>query len=306
MTTPPEPKKRRAWLAALLSLLLPGLGQLYNRQVTLALIFIALALLLSMPARWLIAAVPTEYVISVAATLIACGLAVPLFAIVQAMIGARRAGTILLAWFNRWFVYAGLFVLVTACGLLAEMLPISSITSYSMESGSMIPTLLVRERLQARTKAFEDQRPERGELAVFRPPHEPDVDFIKRVIGLPGDRIQLREGRLYLNGTVVERTPVSAPEAAQLIQEYPDARVYRELLPGGVSYLIAELSDNEGLDDTEEFVVPADHVFVLGDNRDRSNDSRSNMGFIPISGVHGKPLFVIWSDDKSRIGTLLE
>ena len=105
-----EPKKRRAWLAALLSLLLPGLGQLYNRQVRLALILMILALLLSMPTRWLIAAVPSESVVTVAAVAIVCGLALPLFAIVQAAIGARRAGAISLAWFNRWFVYVGLIV----------------------------------------------------------------------------------------------------------------------------------------------------------------------------------------------------
>lgn len=302
MSTPPEPKKRRAWLAALLSLLLPGVGQLYNRQVRLALILMILALLLSMPARWLIAAVPPEAVVPVAATAILGGLALGLFAIVQAAIGARRAGVVSLAWFNRWFVYAGLIALITIWGYVAQLLPISSITSYSTPSGSNIPTLLVGDRIEARTLAFSGRSPERGELAILRTPNEPDVDFVKRIIGLPGDRIQLREGRLYLNDALVERVQVPDEEAATLVDESSGLRVYRESLTSGIAYLVAEVGDDGGLDNTEEFLVPADHVFVLGDNRDRSLDSRNKMGFIPIALLRDKPLFIFWSSDFARIG----
>jgi signal peptidase I len=306
MMSTPEPKKRRAWLAALLSLLMPGLGQLYNRQVRLAIALMMLGVLLSMPARWAIAAAPASSVVTVAAIIFAVGMAIPTFAIVQAAIAARRAGAIVLAWFNRWYVYAGLYVLVVVLSLVADLLPIPSITSYSMPSGSMVPTLQVGDYTVARTRAFEGRLPERGELAVFRPPGEPQVDFVKRIIGLPGDRIQLRDGRLYLNGGLMERVPIAALEAAPLLADFEQAKVYRETLPGGASYLIAEISDNGGLDNTAEFVVPDRHVFVLGDNRDASNDSRSSLGFIPLSGLHDKQLFIFWAADKSRIGKLVE
>jgi signal peptidase I len=306
MSVSTEPKKRRAWLAALLSLLMPGLGQIYNRQVRLALVLIILAALLSMPARWAIAAASTDSVIPVATIILVIGLVIPLFAIVQAAVGARRAGDIPLAWYNRWFVYAGFYVLVAVLSLAAEQLPIPSITSYSMPSGSMVPTLLVGDYTVARTRAFEGRLPERGGLAVFRPPTEPDFDFVKRIVGLPGDRIQMREGRLYLNGTMVERVAIAREEAAPLLQDFPSDRAYRETLPGGASHLISETSDDGQLDNTPEFVVPAEHVFVLGDNRDRSNDSRAGLGFIPFAGLHDKPLFIYWSADKSRIGKVLE
>ena len=306
MSVSTEPKKRRAWLAALLSLLMPGLGQLYNRQVRLAFVLMILGVLLSMPARWAIAAAPAGSVTTVAAIVFALGLAIPLFAIVQAVMAAKRAGSIALAWFNRWYVYAGLYVLVVILGLIANLLPIPSITSYSMPSGSMVPTLLVGDYSVARTRAFEGRLPERGELAVFRPPSEEEVDFVKRIVGLPGDRIQLRDGRLYLNGAMVERVPIGAMEVAQLLEGFEQAKVYRETLPGGASYLITEFGDDRGLDNTAEFVVPADHVFVLGDNRDASNDSRSGLGFIPLSNLHDKQLFIFWARDKSRIGTVLE
>jgi signal peptidase I len=301
-----QPKKRSAWLAALLSLLLPGLGQLYNRQVRLALVLMVLTLLLSMPARWMIAEAPAESVVPVAAMMIVLGLATSLFAILQAAIRAKRTGAICLTGFNRWFVYVGLIALVAIWGYVAQLLPISSIESYSTPSGGMMPTLLVGDYMYARTRAFGDRAPERGDLAIFRPPGEPDVDFVKRIIGLPGDRIQLRQGRLYLNGGLIERVPVSNIDSESSIPNDPRLDVYRELLPGGVSYLIAEIGDDMGLDNTAEFVVPAEHVFVLGDNRDRSIDSRSGLGFIPSSALRDKPLFIFWSLDRSRIGRMLE
>ncbi len=306
MSVSTEPKKRRAWLAALLSLLLPGLGQLYNRQGWLALALMILALLLSVPARWLIAALPAEAVVPVSAGVWLVGLAYLLFAIVQAAIGAWRVKAVSLAWFNRWYIYIGLIAFVTIWQSVLDLVPAPSIDAYSSPSGSMIPTLMVGDQYHARTHAFDCRMPARGEIALFRTPAEPDVDFIHRIVGLPGDRIQLREGRLYLNGTLVERVPLSETEAAPLAQQFENLQLYRETLPGGASYLIAEVSDDERLDNTPELVVPLDHVFVLGDNRDRSNDSRGTHGFIPIAGLRDKPMFIFWSDDIARIGKLLE
>jgi signal peptidase I len=306
MSASTEPKKRRAWLAALLSLLLPGLGQLYNRQVRLALVLIILNLILSVPGKWLFAAVPADVVVPVYAIGLLVALAYFLFAIVQAAIRARRVKSISLAWFNRWYVYIGLVVFLVILESIVDLAPVPSIDAYNSPSGSMSPTLVEGDYYQTRTLAFAGRLPERGEIAIFRPPSEPDVDFVKRIIGLPGDRIQLREGRLYINGVMVERVELTRGEGTSLPQHYPDDRVYREILPGGAGHLISEVSDDGQLDNTPEFVVPAEHVFVLGDNRDRSNDSRGGLGFIPLGGLHDTPLFIYWSADKSRIGTLLE
>ena len=306
MSAPPEPKKRRAWLAALLSLLLPGLGQLYNRQVQLALALIMLNLIVALPGKWLIAAVPADLVVPVSAIVLLIALVYFLFAIVQAAIHAWRVKAVSLAWFNRWYLYIGLIAFLAIVQIVAELAPVPSIDAYNSPSGSMSPTLAEGDYCQTRTRAFAGRLPERGEIAVFRPTSDPDVDFVKRIIGLPGDRIQMREGRLYINDVIVERVELSREEAASLPQHYPDDRLYRETLPGGTSHLISEVSDTAYNDNTREFVVPAEHVFVLGDNRDRSNDSRATLGFIPLAGLHDKPLFIYWSADKSRIGKVVE
>jgi signal peptidase I len=163
---------------------------------------------------------------------------------------------------------------------------------FNIPSGSMIPTLLVGDYLFVSKTAYGyskfsfpgglvpvtgriwEGEPKRGDVVVFRPPGEPETDFIKRVIGLPGDRVQMRNGILTINGTPVER---------QRVEDYvdPDDPLsrpipqYLETLPGGAKHPILEAEGDLGtLDNTPVYVVPPHHYFMMGDNRDRSNDSR--------------------------------
>jgi signal peptidase I len=306
MGAPPEPKKRRAWLAALLSLLMPGLGQLYNRQVRLALALILFNLILAVPGKWLFAALPADVIVPIYVVGLLVALAYILFAIVQAAIRARRVKAVSLAWFNRWYVYIGIYVSLVILESTIDLLPVPSIDAYNSPSDSMSPTLVEGDYYQTRTLAFAGRLPERGEIAVFRPPSEPDVDFVKRPAARRCDRIKLREGRLYINDVMVERVELAREEAASIPRYRPDDRIYQEMLPGDASHLISEIDDDSQVDNTPEFVVPPEHVFVLGDNRDRSNDSRGSLGFIPLAGLHDTPLFIYWSVDKSRIGVVVE
>ena len=165
---------------------------------------------------------------------------------------------------------------------------------FNIPSGSMIPTLLVGDYLFVSKTAYGYSKysfpggivpvegriwegaPKRGDVVVFRPPGEPETDFIKRVIGLPGDKIQVRNGILHINGTAVQR---------QRIENYVDPDdpsagdgdpQYLETLPGGVTHPIVEAEGDLGTyDNTPIYVVPPDHYFMMGDNRDRSNDSRA-------------------------------
>lgn len=169
--------------------------------------------------------------------------------------------------------------------------------SYYIPSGSMKPTLQVGDRIAVSKFALGYSRysfpfspplfegrimgdmPKRGDILVFAVPEENNEVFIKRLIGLPGDRVQMKSGRLIINGELVERTFVE--ERVQTTSNGFPVRVrfYDEILPGGVTHRIAEYSDGGPLDDTPEFFVPEGHVFMMGDNRDSSNDSRAPGGF---------------------------
>ncbi|MBN9308186.1 MAG: signal peptidase I [Devosia sp.] len=131
--------------------------------------------------------------------------------------------------------------------------------------------------------------PQRGDVAVFRN-EITNEDYIKRVIGLPGDRIQVKAGRLYINGTMVERQLVGTAKDTDSYMTTVDVSVYTETLPNGVKHTIQEISDNEALDNTAEYVVPSGHYFMMGDNRDRSADSRvlGQVGYVPFDNLIGK------------------
>jgi signal peptidase I len=130
--------------------------------------------------------------------------------------------------------------------------------------------------------------PQRGDIAVFH--NISNEDYIKRVIGLPGDRIQVKEGRLYINGEIVERELVGRGEDTDSLMHTVPVLIYKETLPNGVTHTIQEVSDARELDNTPEYLVPAGHYFMMGDNRDRSQDSRvlSAVGYVPADAIIGK------------------
>jgi signal peptidase I len=137
--------------------------------------------------------------------------------------------------------------------------------------------------------------PQRGDVVVFRLPRDDSTDYIKRVIGLPGDKIQVKEGLLYINGQPVKR---------ELIGTFKDdettgtlGKRWRETLPNGVSYDTRDLTENGALDNTRIYEVPTGHYFMMGDNRDNSQDSRvlSAVGYVPFENLIGKAQIIFFS-----------
>lgn len=142
-------------------------------------------------------------------------------------------------------------------------------------------------------------RPESGDIAVFRQPKQPDIDYIKRIIGLPGDTIQMIEGRLYINSILVPREFIGA----ETVTDPDGTRVYQryvETLPNGVKHHIYELSDYDNYDNTPVYTVPEGHYFAMGDNRDASMDSREQIqvGFVPEDNLVGRAGFLFFSTES--------
>ena len=201
---------------------------------------------------------------------------------------------------------------------------------YNIPSGSMKPTLLVGDYLFVsklsygygphsfdfhvslfgvdlidfgplpfKGRIFASQ-PERGDIVVFKLPSNPRIDYIKRVIGLPGDRIQVKDGELYINGKKVKRERL--PD--EVVTDGPYAgmhiRRYREILPNGRSYIIRDIFRDGPADNTQEYVVPPGHYFMMGDNRDNSTDSRflDHVGYVPYENLVGEAKIIFFSHDE--------
>lgn len=186
--------------------------------------------------------------------------------------------------------------------------------SFHIPSGSMEPTLEVGDRVFVAKTSYGYNRftipfdppigdgsvfyedPERGDIAVFTIPQDDYKDLIKRVIGLPGDSIQMISGRLYINGDMIDRKLVRRVNYTNY-NGYPiTVREYDETLPGGVVHRIYERGDSKrGYDDTPLIVVPEGHFFMMGDNRDASADSRFGMGPVRKEYLVGRAQFTTFS-----------
>lgn len=139
--------------------------------------------------------------------------------------------------------------------------------------------------------------PERGDVVVFRLPSNTSVDYIKRVIGMPGDKVQMKNDRLYINGQMVEQTrrgEVPVPGMTGEIRRLP---LYEEVLPGGKKHIVLDEFTSGPVDNTPVYVVPEGHYFMMGDNRDNSQDSRyqREVGFVPYENLVGRAEMVLLS-----------
>jgi signal peptidase I len=192
---------------------------------------------------------------------------------------------------------------------------------FNIPSGSMEATLLVGDylfvskfsygfshySLPLSPKLFAGRiwtfwQPQRGDVVVFRLPKDDSTDYIKRVIGLPGDRIQMIEGVLHINGEPVKRERVDDFIETEEGSRATRIKRWRETLPNGVSYYTLDLVDNGFYDNTIVYEVPPGHYFMMGDNRDNSTDSRvlSQVGYVPFENIIGRAQIIFFSIRKGE------
>nr|WP_305111941.1 signal peptidase I [Shinella lacus] len=197
--------------------------------------------------------------------------------------------------------------------LLAVVIRTVLFQPFTIPSGSMMPTLLVGDYLFVNKFSYGYSKyslpfspnlfsgrifasePARGDIVVFRFPPNPDIDYIKRLVGLPGDRVQVRDSELYINGVAVKREQDGFFRADDQYDTGEDVPVFRETLDTGTTYDTLDTRPGTVGDNTREFIVPEGHYFMMGDNRDNSADSRFDVGFVPAENLIGRASLIFFS-----------
>ena len=202
--------------------------------------------------------------------------------------------------------------------IVAMVVRTVALEPFNIPSGSMIPTLLVGDYLFVSKYAYGyskyslpwnidlfsgrlfGSQPERGDVAVFKLPRDNETDYIKRIVGLPGDRIQVKDGLLYVNDVPIERKQIENFTYDDVYGRSRSITQFEEKLPEGAAHYTLDANFNGNLDNTDVYSVPEGHFFAMGDNRDNSLDSRidnaySGVGFIPAENLVGRAEFIFYS-----------
>jgi signal peptidase I len=269
-------KKRKPILAFLLSLVTPGLGQIYNGQFKKGILYLVGFFLAYIIFSFLL----LKFYGMICYLIIMVGFF--LFILLDALLGAIKSKAIALKSYNKWYIYLIIFLLGSAVirPLLGWTIKNNIARAYKIPSSGMKPALLVGDHLIANMRIYKSEKPRRGDMIIFEYPKDPSQDFIKRVIGMEGEKVELINNKIYINDKLLD-----------------DPWGYFE-----------DDSSTKGLPVLERFgpvVVPKDSLFVLGDNRNNSQDSRF-FGFVDIRKVRGKALYLYWAKDKSRIAMELK
>jgi len=267
-------KKRHPVGAALLTFLTPGLGQLYNTQRNKAVVIYLLSLsAISILALTTIAFTFYGMMFLLLVVLIFLG-----FVIADAAKNAKRLGIITLQKYNKGWVYVCIFLvhLFIIMPVLETVFP-RSVKAFKIPSGGMLPTFEIGDHIIVDLTSYARHTPQRGDVLVFIFPEDKSKDFIQRIIGLPGETVEIRKKKVFINGQ-----ELSEPWTVQLDENSVGAQA------------------NFG-----PKVVPEGAYFVLGDNRDHSYDSRF-WGSVDRPLFKAKALYIYWATDKGRIGTAIK
>jgi len=170
--------------------------------------------------------------------------------------------------------------------------------AYNIPSGSMKPTLLVGDFILVNKLVYRFSEPQRGDIVVFKYPIDPNIDFIKRIIALPGEEVEVRNNQVFINGK-----PLPLIEVGRGEENGVRKVIYEEVLPEGIKHKVQFYEDFPfSKRDFGPVVVPPNHYFVMGDNRDNSEDSRY-WGFLPKENIVGKAFVIYFSGDVPPLQT---
>ena len=205
--------------------------------------------------------------------------------------------------YNRWWVYVGAAALILIIGL-----PLNERTlrTFSVPTNSMQPALRPGDRFVVDMHAFSRRSPDRGDVVVFSMPNL-QHEYVRRVIGLPGDRIEILGGTLTINGMTVAREPSESCGETEAGPPAKERKCFQESIEGAAAYQTLDTEAHSPADGLSTYAVPAGYYFLLGDNRREAQDSRDQtIGFVPIDNILGKATGIFWSPTLTRIGKRLD
>ncbi len=266
-------KKRNPVLALLLSIFDPGLGQIYNGQLgkSIAFYFVGYLLLI------LLSLTGLQYNFLGLLVVLGIGILFVLCIMGDALIVAVKRKEIALKRYNRWYFYLIFALLTIVISSITDDFvknKILGIKAYKMPGGSMMPSLMIGDHIMVNLKYYKNNKPQRGDILVFKYPEDPSREFIKRIVAVGGDVIEGKNKVIYVNDKLINEPYIQLSNTKNKLEQ----------------------RDTFG-----PYVIPKRKFFVMGDNRDQSYDSRF-FGFVGIEELGGKALYVYWSKNKDRIG----
>jgi len=292
-------QKRRIWLAVLLSLILPGLGQVYCGRLKRGLILNFLNILPLPIIIGLFSLSDSPMLIQVVIALVLAGGMVQLTAIIDSAFLAKRSAGYQLKDYNSPVVYALLILIVTGGGIGSALyLRDQGLEAFRVPTASCYPAIVPNDRILVNKNAYNRTDPQRGDLVVHICPSDRHLNYIKRIVAVAGDTVEIKDGQLYVNSQklVRRKLPESALDNIRITVEGQqfEGEVFEET-NGNAKYniFLAEPPHDKTIGDFEKITVPEYHCFVLGDNRNNSRDSR-HFGPVPLATIKGRADYIYW------------
>jgi signal peptidase I len=289
-------RDRLPWAAVVVSLVTgPVFGMLYLNRGRYALIYAAALI----GGRWLWSDLISDPILNYFGSL-AIGVLIDLAGGVHAyFIAHNRVPEESLRWYSRWFVVVPAAIVVLTTIFLGQG---RTMRSFYIPSRAMEPTLAVDDRFLVDTAAYHHSSPKRGDVIAFHVSHDWHTIFAKRVVGLPGERIQFVNDIEYVNGVAVQLRDVGPASRGCDAEDCAEIHVYMEYLPNANPHEIFRSSRTNVTANTPTMKVPTDCFYVAGDNRDNSMDTRfEDFGCVPLNAIVGRAVVKYFDGHKRRI-----
>ena len=302
--------KRHIWLAVLLSLVMPGLGQIYCGRLKRGLVLNFLSILPLPIILGLFSLSDSPALMQMAIVLLLASVTVLLAAIFDSAFLANRSTGYQLKDYNSPAVYALLVIIVTGGSIGSGLyLRNQKLEAYRVPAASCYPTIVPNDRILVNKHAYNRTDPQRGDLVVHICPFDRHSNYIKRIVAVAGDTVEMKDNKLYINGRELSRRklPESTLEDISITEKGQplEGEVFEET-NGTAKYniFLAELPRDRTIDEFEKITIPEHHCFVLGDNRNNSRDSR-HFGPIPLATIKGRADYIYWpTKDLSHFGKI--